>query len=291
MNIIFEIRGGLGKSIMSTAVLKCMRKKYPDDYIIVITGFPDVFIGNENVNKVLNFKQKSNVFNNYIENKESKVFISDPYFTSDYITNSKHLIQLWCEMYNLDFSGETPELFISKPEREYFESFYKTEKPIMVIQTNGGDSTQQLKYSWVRDIPVNTVKQIIKHFKDRYSILHIKREDQITYEDTLQALDGYRSIAILISLSDKRLFIDSSCQHIAKSLGLSSVVTWVGTNPKVFGYENNINILPNKPNKDIVSESEGFLKYQLFEDISKIPYETTDDIFNVSEIIDALEKI
>ena len=59
MNIIFEIRGGLGKSIMSTAVLKCMRKKYPDDYIIVITGFPDVFIGNENVNKVLNFKQKS----------------------------------------------------------------------------------------------------------------------------------------------------------------------------------------------------------------------------------------
>jgi len=291
MNIIFEIRGGLGKSIMSTAVLKCMRKKYPNDYIIVITGFPDVFIGNENVNKVLNFKQKSNIFNNYIENKESKVFISDPYFTSDYITNSKHLIQLWCEMYNLDFSGETPELFISKPEREYFESFYKTEKPIMVIQTNGGDSSQQLKYSWVRDIPVNTVKQIIKHFKDRYSILHIKREDQITYEDTLQALDGYRSIAILISLSDKRLFIDSSCQHIAKSLGLSSVVTWVGTNPKVFGYENNINILSNKPNKDILSESEGFLKYQLFEDISKIPYETTDDIFNVSEIIDALEKI
>ena len=291
MNIIFEIRGGLGKSIMSTAVLKCMRKKYPDDYIIVITGFPDVFIGNENVNKVLNFKQKSNIFNNYIENKESKVFISDPYFTSDYITNSKHLIQLWCEMYNLDFSGETPELFISKPEREYFESFYKTEKPIMVIQTNGGDSSQQLKYSWVRDIPVNTVKQIIKHFKDRYSILHIKREDQITYEDTLQALDGYRSIAILISLSDKRLFIDSSCQHIAKSLGLSSVVTWVGTNPKVFGYENNINILPNNPNKDILSESEGFLKYQLFEDISKIPYKTTDDIFNVSEIIDALEKI
>jgi hypothetical protein len=291
MNIIFEIRGGLGKSIMSTAVLKCMRKKYPNDYIIVITGFPDVFIGNENVNKVLNFKQKSNIFNNYIENKESKVFISDPYFTSDYITNSKHLIQLWCEMYNLDFSGETPELFISKPEREYFESFYKTEKPIMVIQTNGGDISQQLKYSWVRDIPVNTVKQIIKHFKDRYSILHIKREDQITYEDTLQALDGYRSIAILISLSDKRLFIDSSCQHIAKSLGLSSVVTWVGTNPKVFGYENNINILSNKPNKDILSESEGFLKYQLFEDISKIPYKTTDDIFNVSEIIDALEKI
>ena len=148
MNIIFEIRGGLGKSIMSTAVLKCMRKKYPDDYIIVITGFPDVFIGNENVNKVLNFKQKSNIFNNYIENKESKVFISDPYFTSDYITNSKHLIQLWCEMYNLDFSGETPELFISKPEREYFESFYKTEKPIMVIQTNGGPASQNITNAW-----------------------------------------------------------------------------------------------------------------------------------------------
>ena len=35
MNIIFSIDGGIGKSVIATAVLKAMRKKYDKAYIIV----------------------------------------------------------------------------------------------------------------------------------------------------------------------------------------------------------------------------------------------------------------
>ena len=290
MNVIFHIDGGLGKSIMGTAVLNAMRKQYKDDYIIVVTGYPDVFIGNPNANKVLNHGQTNNIHKNYIEGKESKVFVSEPYRESDYITESKHLIQIWCEMYGLTYNGETPELFISNSERQYFEKFYKTGKPIMVIQPNGGAVGQPLQYSWTRDIPQPIIEKVIEHFKDRYSILHIKREDQITYNNTLQALDGFRSIMILISLSSRRLLIDSSSQHIAKALGMDSVVTWVGTNPKVFGYDNNTNILANEPNRIVNTEHSFYSKYQLFEDLSTIPYNDLNDVFDVNEIIRALEK-
>jgi len=290
MNIIFTIDGGLGKSIMSTAVLSAIKKQYPKAYIIVITGYPDVFIANPNVNKVLNHTQTNGIYKKYVMNKDCKVFVSDPYNTSDYITESKHLIEIWCEMFGITYNGEQPELFISKSERQYFENFYKTEKPIFAIQTNGGAIGQPLQYSWTRDIPQTVVEEIISQFKDKYTILHIKREDQLSYPDTLQALDSFRSIAILLSLSEKRLLIDSSAMHIAKALGLSSVVMWVGTNPNMFGYENNQNIVANPPTREINLEHNYYAKHLLFEDLGTIPYNDLNEMFDIDTIIEAIKK-
>jgi uncharacterized phage-like protein YoqJ len=43
MNIIFTIQGGLGKSVVGTAVCKAIKKKYPSCKLIVLTGYPEVF--------------------------------------------------------------------------------------------------------------------------------------------------------------------------------------------------------------------------------------------------------
>jgi ADP-heptose:LPS heptosyltransferase len=290
MTVIYQIDGGLGKSIMGTAVLSAIRKQYPNDYIVVVTSYPDVFAGNPNVNKVLNHTQTNNIYKTYIENKECKVFVGEPYQTSDYITESKHLIQIWCELFGVTYNGEKPELYITKSEKQYFEQFYKTEKPIMVIQPHGGGLGQPLQYSWTRDIPQPIVEQVVQYFKNDYTILHIKREDQISYNDTLQALDDFRSIAILISLSKKRLLIDSSAMHIAQAIGLSSVVTWVGTNPKVFGYENNTNIVANPPTRMINKEHNHYSRHLLFEDLTTIPYNDLNEVFDVNKIIMELKK-
>jgi mannitol-specific phosphotransferase system IIBC component len=86
--IIFQIDGGLGKSIMGPAVLSALRKQYKNDYIIVVTGYPDVFIGNPNVNKILNQTQTNGIYKKHIMGKDSKVFVADPYNTNDYIKNT-----------------------------------------------------------------------------------------------------------------------------------------------------------------------------------------------------------
>lgn len=287
--IIFSIDGGLGKNIMATAVLKAIKKKYSKANIIVVSGYPDVFINNPNVNRVLNHSQTSGIYAKNIMNKDAKVFVSDPYHTSDYITESAHLLKIWCEMYGLEYNGEMPELFISKAEKEYFEPFYRLDKPIFAIQPNGGAIGQPLKYSWTRDIPQPIVQELINYFAKDYAVLHIKREDQIVYDNTLQALDSFRSIAVLLSLSEKRLLIDSSAMHIATSLNLPSVVTWVGTSPKVFGYDMHTNIVAKEPKKEINLEHNFYAKHLLFEDISTFPYNELKDVFDVGEIIKALK--
>jgi hypothetical protein len=182
-----------------------------------------------------------------------------------------------------------PELFLLKAEKEYFEPFYRLDKPIFAIQPNGGAINQPLKYSWTRDIPSPIVEQVIERYKDDYAILHIKREDQIIYPNTLQALDSFRSIAILLSLSQKRLLIDSSAMHIATALNLKSTVAWVGTNPKVFGYDMHTNIIANKPTREVAIDHSGYQKYLLFQDISTIPYNDLNDVFDKNLIINSLK--
>lgn len=290
MNIIFDISGGLGKNILATAVLKAIKKKYTKANIIVTTSYPDVFINNPNVNRVILHGSVSNLYNDFIDKKDAKVFITDPYTASDYITESKHLINIWCELCGVEYNGEKPELFLSKGEKEYFSPFYKMDKPILAIQPNGGAADQPLKYSWTRDIPAGIVNDVVDYFKKDYTIIHIKREDQLSYENTLGAIDSFRSIAVLLTLSQKRLLIDSSAMHMAAALNLPSVVTWVGTNPDVFGYSNNINIVANQPDLKLNVDNYYFHKYGLFEDISRCPYSDINNIFNSEEIIKSLLK-
>jgi ADP-heptose:LPS heptosyltransferase len=289
MNVIFSIEGGIGKSIMATAVLKAIKKQYKKANIIVVTGYPDVFIANPNVNKVLKFDQLSGMYEQNIMNKECKVFVSDPYHTSDFITESKHLIQIWCEMFGLQYDGEMPELFLLKAEKEYFEPFYRLDKPILAIQPNGGAVNQPLKYSWTRDIPAPIVEEVIECYKNDYAILHIKREDQIVYPNTLQALDSFRSIMVALSLSQKRLLIDSSAMHIATALNLPSTVAWIGTNPKVFGYDMHKNIVANEPTRQVDLNHSNYQKYLLFQDISTIPYNDLNEVFDKKLIISSLK--
>jgi ADP-heptose:LPS heptosyltransferase len=289
MNIIFQIDGGLGKSIMATAVLKAIKKKHSKANIIVVTSYPDVFISNPNVNRVISHNQMDGIYEKWIMKKESKVFISDPYQTSDFITESKHLIAIWCEMYGLKYDGEMPELFISKSEKQYFEPFYRLDKPILAIQPNGGAFNQPLKYSWTRDIPQTITQDIINYFANDYAVLHIKRDDQLIYENSMACLDNFRSIAIMLTLSEKRLLIDSSAMHIATALNLPSVVCWVGTNPNMFGYDMHTNIEANAPDFEPNLNHPHYSKYLLFQDISTIPFNDLNNVFDKKLIINALK--
>ena len=290
MNVIIDVSGGLGKSIISTAVIKALRKHYVRDNIIVVTSYPDVFKGNPNVNRVITHANSGPVFRDFINNKEAKVFLTDPYSTSDFIMEKKHLIEIWCDICGVNYDGEMPELFITKSETQYYEDFYGVDKPILAIHPNGGSIEQSLKYSWTRDIPRPILEDVIDYYKDDYSIVHIKREDQLVYPNTISALDNFRSIAIMLKLSSKRLFIDSSVMHISTALNLPSTVVWIGTNHKVFGYNMHDNIIANPHTAKHDISNNKYQKYMLFEDITRIPYADMNDIFNVNDIINSINK-
>jgi hypothetical protein len=290
-NIIFQIDGGIGKSIMATAVCEAIKKQYPNDKLIVITAYPEVFLCNPHVDKCLSHNNLNYFYKDYIENKSIKAFLHNPYFEASHIKEEKHLIKTWCEMFDIKYNDEQPKMYLTNREIMFYSNQFVSDKPIFVIQTNGGGSDQQIKYSWTRDIPNKTAQEIVDTFKDEYKIIHIKREDQMSLMNTTPFTADFRALVVLISLSTKRLLIDSFAQHTAKALNLNSVVCWIGNNPDVFGYENNINIKANKETTLPELKNSFLQKYNISGSLLEFPFNDEDEIFNVEDIIEAVNKI
>jgi hypothetical protein len=190
-------------------------------------------------------------------------------------------------MFGLVYNGEKPEFFLTKTEREHISQFYRLNKPILLLHTNGGPQNG-IAYNWARDMPESLVFPIIEEFSDKYDIIQIRREDQLAYPNIMSALDNYRNIAVLIEMASKRLFIDSFSQHLASALNKPSTVLWVTTKPEIFGYDIHTNIKANTPNLPIRYQYM-YQQFSLTEQLSTLPYKDTRDIFNVDTIIKSLK--
>jgi hypothetical protein len=289
MNIIFQISGGMGKCIMATAVCSAIKKKYPESNLIVVSGYPDVFLNNKDVYRSYVFNGISYFYNEYIDGKEFLVFANDPYLETGHIRQDEHLIKTWCEMFGLEYAGEQPVINLTIREAQYFQNKFATEKPILLLQTNGGAQTEH-KYSWARDIPSTAVVKIIEHFKNDYTIVHIRREDQLSYNNTIPVTDTFRALCVLLALSSKRLLIDSFAQHAAAALELPSTVCWIANKPEVFGYDLHDNIVANEFTTEPELRNAYLSKFNIAGELIEFPYNTEDEIFNVEAIIESLSK-
>jgi len=289
MNIIFQISGGLGKSIMATAVCSAIKKKYPEANLIVVSAYADVYLNNPNVHRAYNFGGFSYFYDEFIDGKEFKIFANDPYLETAHIKQNEHLIKTWCEMFDVPYNGEMPELFLTEREKQFYLNKFTADKPIMVIQTNGGAQTEH-KYSWARDLPASLVTKLIDTYKDDYHIAHIRREDQLGYENTIPVTDSFRGLCVLLALSSKRLLIDSFAQHAAAALDLSSTVCWIANKPKVFGYELHDNIQSNPFTNKPELRNAYLGKFNIAGDLIEFPYNSENEIFDLETIIESLGK-
>lgn len=287
-NVIFQINGGIGKCIAATAVCSALKKKYPNEDLIVVSGYPEVFLNNPNVKKSFAFSNISYFYQDYIEGKDVQVFLQDPYLTTDYVKEDKHLIEIWCQLCGLEYKGEFPELFITQREIETFQRQVQSEKPILLMQTNGGADNNK-KYSWARDLPVNTVLKVIEEFKESHTIIHIRREDQIGYQNTAQLTGQLRQILAIAMISEKRLVIDSFMQHALAALNLPSVVCWIVNKPKVFGYGVHTHVLAQPFTTQPELRNAYLGKFNIGGDELEFPYKNENEIFNADEIIKALK--
>lgn len=288
-NIVLQIDGGIGKCIASTALIKATKKQYPSDNIIVISGYPEVYLNNPNISKSLQFSNLNYFFTDNIENKDVKLMLHNPYLEVDYIQEKQHLIKTWCEMFGIQYNGEMPELYINKRELDFFQNKYKSDRPILLMQTNGG-ANADLKYSFARDLPSSVVIKVIDHFLATYNIVHIRRDDQISYDKTTPISAPFREILALAMLSSKRLLIDSFLQHACASLNLPSVVCWITNNPKVLGYEMHDNILCNPFTRTPELRNSVYGKFNIGGEPIEFPFNSEDEIFNVDKIIASLES-
>ena len=287
---IFHIEGGLGKHVLATAVARCIKNNHPDRELIVVCAYPEIYLNLDFVSRVYRLGNTPYFYDDYINEKDSLIFKHEPYFTEDHIHKRLPLIENWCKLFNLQYYGEKPELVFNLRQQQIGINKWQRQKPIMVIQTNGGPLNEQpYPYSWTRDIPMDVAQQVVNSFKDYYHIIQICRNEANALQGVEVVKDQMSNMELfsLLLLSQKRLLIDSCLQHAAAALGLQSTVLWVGTSPKVFGYSIHNNITAELPNTVKLPDSYLF-DYNFNGMVHECPLFDTN-IFDINEIIETLK--
>lgn len=289
---IIEITGGIGKNIMATAVIDNIKEKHPDRNILVITAYPEIFIGNPSVYRVFKFQHTPYFYNDYVKDKDVMFFCAEPYKTEGFIKQTEHLIEAWSKSIGVDYIHKEGKLFFNQREVDYVLNKLSFNKPILLFQPFGGDTGSQLKYSWNRDIPIIQAQTIVNILSEKYSVIQPCHDNQFKLLNTYQVTWPLREVLILINESQKIIGIDSFSQHCAAALNKPATVCWITNSPKVFGYSIHKNIFPKE---DIVNEIENIQIDGYFQ-----PYDfsgnrfhdfkfSTNEIFNITEIIESLE--
>jgi hypothetical protein len=285
--IIFSVSGGAGKNILATAVVKAIKKKYPEMNIVVLTAWKDVWMYNPNVYRSYNFHNSPYFYENYIKGKNVKIFSQDPYQTQEYILKEEHLIYTWCKLCGVEYSNETPELFFNQREVEFVRNNYVRNEPILLIQTNGGADANN-KYSWMRDIPLNIAQEVVEHFRGDARIVHIRREDQLSLENVEQFKGGLRELFVLIRESKYRLFNDSVSQHASMAVNKKATICWIKNHPQVLGYSLHDNIVTDAK-EEINSLDYSLLEpYDIGGQIAQCPFKEGTKLFDTQEIISSI---
>ena len=289
---IFHIEGGLGKHIAATAVAKTIKNNHKDRKLIIVCSYPEIFINLPCVWRVYRNNTTSYFYDDFVKDKDSLVFKHEPYFTTEHIHGKLPLIQNWCNLYNLNWLGEMPEVKFNLREQMVFQKKWSREKPIFLIQTNGGPLLDQpFPYSWTRDMPQLLSKSIVEQFKKDYHIIQICR-NELNFIDDVEVQNQPMSnmeLLYLLTMSEKRLLIDSSLQHGAAALKLPSTVLWVATNPKIFGYDLHDNIVANI-SKTIPLPDSYLFDYNFHGSLHECPIFEGDVLFDFDKIINSLTK-
>jgi ADP-heptose:LPS heptosyltransferase len=212
-NLLLHINGGLGKVLMATAVIASYKRTFPDAKVIVVSGYPEVFVNNPYVYKNFPFATPY-LWQDYYGNAEWKVSAHDPYMEPSWIKNeTKHLIDIWCKMLGVDAVQKTPLLYFSGPEVDELNAMVKVDKPLMVVQSTGG--AHAAARSWTRNPPLAEFDEHLKNYMETHFVLHLAVPETPLLSNVHQRVDNLnrRQAMALVHYAAEFVGIDSFGMH------------------------------------------------------------------------------
>lgn len=283
---VFFINGGLGKNVMATAICEAITKKYPDRKLLVVSSWPMVFYNNPNVYRIFKTGFMNYFYNDYVKDKDTIFFNQEPYNDTNHIYKREHLIKTWCNIFDLEYNGELPKIYLNAAELEKMKrKIQVSEKPILLLQTNGGTAKEENDFSWARDMPYDLAVEICRKNVSDYNIIQVALPNHMSINGIQKySSNDDREYFCLVALSSKLIGIDSSLQHIAAALNKSATVFWVTTSPTCYGYSIHNNILPEKEKSFQHLYISQFVEYDIGGNTLECPYNSFNDLYDLDEV-------
>lgn len=210
---LLHIQGGIGKCIMATAVIRSYKQTNPEQEIVVVSGYPEVFVNNPDVTKNFGYNTPY-LWKDYYSQPDVYVYAGDPYFTQSWIKNEKkHLIDIWCEEIGVPSTQKTPLLHFSGPELDELNAMIKVDKPLLVVQSTGGANAAAR--AWTRNPPTDEFDDFLSPYMDNHFIVHVCLPETPALKNVHQRIENLnrRQAITLIYFANKFVGIDSFGLH------------------------------------------------------------------------------
>lgn len=299
-NLVITVNGGAGKNVIFTTTAHNLKLQYSNHNLVVIAPYPELFLNIPFIDRVYRMGSTPYIYEDLIaSNTDSLSYAVEPYQHNGYLNEREHLAVTWAKALGVEdknIINDKPYMNITSRELEFFRNMNKglleMGRPILLIQPYGGGNNN-VPYNWCRDLPPRQAQELVNRLSKDFTVVCVTRQEQPKLEGCIQYTAGnIRDLALMITLSKKRLFIDSFCQHAAAALGLASTVCWITNKPRVFGYTIHNNIVADKgPNYDSIHRIDSVYHAENWEGTfnNYYPYEN-DQIFNIDQIIDSVYK-
>lgn len=264
---LVTVEGGLGKSVMLTAILPELKKKY--DEIYVVSPYFDVFKACSVVTDAFPFGQGT-LYQELVLDPDTDILWREPYSNQKFIKKECHLFDAWAEEFGITLTKPAMDYIPNIDKlREAYPAIEKTAEEArkqlgdkyIIVQFCGGQSPLALQRDQNGNMnPYNIMaeplkrnyqkgQQLVDLLKKEYpehKILHFGLPNEPTYEGAVKLEVPYLTYVFLADTADKIICTDSSLQHLSTGHCKDITVIWGETRPEHFGYSVNKNICAGK---------------------------------------------
>jgi len=249
MKTVFNINGGLGREICFTGIIDKYHEEHPDEEIIIIAGFTDIFQNKEYIDRV--YHHHAEYLYDDVISKADKYIEIEPYTNVDYFKNMKHFINVSNMIVNGVDEFVKPNIDLldveTKLAKEFMDNFRKENpnKKICLFQAFGATGNYKKGDPTHRSLTDEEAEQIRDILKENnyevYMIGHDAKEKGLPDTKFFQGL-SIRQIIALVPFVDLVVGIDSFMAHICSAFDKKGIFFYKTTFVENVGYDSNINI-------------------------------------------------
>ena len=148
---ILLVQGGAGDIACATPLIRCCKRLFPQDEIIVLTTYADIFKHNPNIDILIPLNDPEEVkdfYSEYVLTRNVRFF--KKHFVYDAILdlpaqNCKTLPEFICNVYNIPYDGGPPEIFLTDYEKRKAATFLEQDsKPVILLHISGAVPSENM---------------------------------------------------------------------------------------------------------------------------------------------------